>query len=175
METHREEKPFKCPNSKYKASFKSKSALNHHQNKKHLNPEIKCKYEGCTRHGFKDQGALDRHIKKSHDTNQGGSFRCPFSCEKVYTRKGNLQQHIDICHPDKRLACTYPDCSRRYGFSDQESLNRHLEYAHACLKLAHRTMESHTVLSTQPPQEVCSRGKYQQVRDKRFSIAELCN
>ena len=78
---------------------------------------VRCADCGCQK-AFSDPGALrrQRHCEKL--------FRCPKAgCDKAYTRKYNLNNHLRVHSGERPFLCSYPGCGS--SFTRSAYLNSH--------------------------------------------------
>ena len=88
-----------------------------------------------TRHNFTEEMttllAADRpglsKVNKSKPSNL--RFQCDYlNCQKSYTTKDNLEQHVLSHHQNKRFHCKYPDCQKSY--TRKQNLDEHVSGSH---------------------------------------------
>lgn len=122
LNSHRTDRPFKCPHDGCDDAFKDKNCLTQHINCRHS--DVK-KY-GCHICGnnFKLSTSLQAHIRRMHTFKN--CIQCQL-CKRWFLNGNELQLHTNKIHLGLRpYGCEFCDAS----FKGRFHLNRHLKSSH---------------------------------------------
>ncbi|KAM9326861.1 zinc finger and BTB domain-containing protein 41 [Gastrophryne carolinensis] len=159
---HTGEKPFKCDICNLR--YSTKSNLTVHRKRHNSGSEIPRKEQTCPfcNKLHASRKTLVKHVKRFHAENaqeflaikrlKSDAWRCDI-CNKSFTRRPHLEEHMILHSQDKPFKCTYCDekfksrfkrlkhqekyhlgpfpcdiCGRQ--FNDSGNLKRHIEYTH---------------------------------------------
>ena len=122
MPTHN--RKFKCKDCGKEYSRANK--MKDHRLAVHANFQLTCPYESCGK-TFAKRAVLSIHIKRIHTNRE--THRCAL-CDKTYSHKGDLYQHVQAVHEGKKHYCS--TCGKEFLRSSER--NRHELRTHGVQK-----------------------------------------
>ena len=105
--------------------FRDEKSVYHHRKRHHSSKMRNKKCNKCAKTFFTQRDLTTHEVKDQHSTE---SFHC-VQCEKIYSKRANLKDHIKTVHEQKTIDCQI--CKK--SFTSQRRKDQH--YEGSCCKL----------------------------------------